>query len=84
MANVSLPHLTPVYVSDLLAQGLVEVGPEDPALKDDYMILVADTAVLKAVKAGSRGPIAPPIERRTLQMSALGRDLWSEASGSTS
>jgi hypothetical protein len=48
------------------------------------MILVADTAVLKAVKAGSRGPIAPPIERRTLQMSALGRDLWSEASGSTS
>jgi hypothetical protein len=84
MANVSLPHLTPVYVSDLLSQGLVEVGPEDPALKDDYMILVADTAVLKAVKAGSRGPIAPPIERRTLQMSALGRDLWSEASGSTS
>jgi hypothetical protein len=81
MANVSLPHLTPVYVSNLLSQGLVEVGPEDVALKDDYMILVADSAVLKAVKSGSRGPIAPPIERRTLQMSALGGDLWSAATG---
>jgi hypothetical protein len=81
MANVSLPHVTPIYVSHLLAQGLVEIGPEDPSLKDDYMILVADAAVLKAVKAGSRGPIAPPIERRTLQLSQLGRDLWAAASG---
>jgi hypothetical protein len=80
MANVSLPHLTPLYVSHLVSEGVVEVGPEDPSLKDDYMILVADKAVLKAVKAGSRGPIAPPIERRTLRMSALGKDLWSAAS----
>jgi hypothetical protein len=81
MANVSLPPLTPVYVSHLLSEGLVELGPEDAALKDDYQILVADSAVLKAVKAGSRGPIAPPVERRTLRMSALGNDLWSAATG---
>jgi hypothetical protein len=81
MANISVPHLTPIYVSDLLAQGLVEVGPEDPSLKDDYMILVADPAVLKAVKAGSRGPITPPVERRTLRLSHLGKDLWASAGG---
>jgi len=82
-ANVSLPQLTPVYVSHLLAQGLVEIGPENSSLKDDYMILVADTAVLRAVKAGSRGPIAPPVERRTLRLSTLGHDLWAAAGGAS-
>jgi hypothetical protein len=81
MANVTLPHLTPIYVSNLLSWGLVEVGPEDPALKDDYMILMADTAVLKAVKAGSFGPIAPRVERFTLRISALGQELWDAATG---
>ncbi len=81
MANVTLPHLTPIYVSNLLSWGLVEIGPEDAALKDDYLILMADTAVLKAVKAGSLGPIAPRIERLTLRMSPLGHELWDAATG---
>ncbi|HEY7008568.1 MAG TPA: Abi-alpha family protein [Jatrophihabitantaceae bacterium] len=81
LANVSLPQHTPVYVSHLHALGLVEFGPADAALKDDYQILMADPAVLKAVKAGSRGPVPPRMERGTLRMSALGRDLWAAASG---
>lgn len=80
-ANVALPHLTPLYVTRLLSWGVVEIGPEEPELKDDYQILLADSAVLKAVKAGSRGPITPRVERRTLRMSPLGRDLWAAANG---
>ncbi|MFC7506141.1 Abi-alpha family protein, partial [Nocardioides sp. GCM10030258] len=57
MANVSLPHMTPVYVSHLLSLGVVETGPEDPRLKNDYQILGADAAVLRALKAGKRGPM---------------------------
>jgi hypothetical protein len=61
--------------------GVVEIGPEDPALKDDHQILMADSAVRKAVKAGSRGPITPRVEHLTLRMSALGMDLWTAAYG---
>ncbi len=76
MANVSLPHLTPQYVSHLLALGLVQVGGERSALKDEYQILMADSGVLKASKKATRGPIAPRIERHTLRLSPLGRQLW--------
>jgi hypothetical protein len=84
MANLTLPQLTPFYVSHLLARGLVQVGPEDTALKDDYLILMADNAVLKAVKAGSLGPISPRVERLTLEMSPLGAGLWAAATGAAS
>jgi hypothetical protein len=76
MANVSLPHLTPQYVTHLLALGLVQVGPERSALKDEYQILLADSGVMKASKRATRGPIAPRIERHTLRLSPLGRQLW--------
>ena len=56
-AHLALPHLTPMYVSHLLALGLVKSGPEDTTMKDEYEILAADTAVLQAVKNASRGPI---------------------------
>jgi hypothetical protein len=78
---VSLPQLTPLYVAHLLATGLVDIGPEDPAMRDDYMILMADGQVLRALKAASLGPIAPPVERHTLLMSQLGHELWEAASG---
>jgi hypothetical protein len=78
-ANVSVPRLTPVYVGHLLALGLLEVGPEDPALKDDYQILGADSAVLRALQQGRRGLIEARVERATIRLSALGRDLWEAA-----
>ncbi|MFL6173392.1 MAG: Abi-alpha family protein [Marmoricola sp.] len=80
-ANVALPALTPTYVGHLLALGLLETGPEDVALKDEYQILQADTAVLKAIKAGSRGPLPARVERRTVRLSALGQSLWAASMG---
>jgi hypothetical protein len=79
MANVSLPQLTPVYVSHLLSLGLLETGAEDSRLKDDYQILGADSAVLRALKKGKRGPLEAKIERYTIRLSVLGRDLWASA-----
>lgn len=84
MANVSLPHMTPVYVSHLLSLGLVETGPEDPQLKNDYQILGADGAVLRALKAGKRGPMEARVEKHTIRLSAFGRDLWAAATSGES
>jgi hypothetical protein len=79
MANVSLPQMTPVYVSHLLSLGLLETGPEEPGMKDDYQILGADSAVLRALKKGKRGPLEAKVERYTVRLSVLGRDLWAAA-----
>lgn len=78
-ANIGLPHLTPMYVTHLLALGLVELGPEDVSLKEEYEILGADNAVLRAVRTASRGPIPAGIDRQTLLLSELGRELWRAA-----
>ncbi|MGN6162725.1 MAG: Abi-alpha family protein [Marmoricola sp.] len=79
-ANLALSAQTPTYVSHLLTLGLVEIGPEDPALKVEYEILCADTAVLKALKEASRGPVPARVERQTLRLSGLGLALWAAAS----
>lgn len=82
-ANVALPRLTPTYVGHLLALGLVEIGPEDDALKDEYQILLAETEVLAAIRAGSRGPVPARVVRRTLSLSPLGHALWEACTGET-
>jgi len=83
-ANLALPHLTPTYVSHLLSLGLLESGPEDQSLKADYEILAADTAVLRAIKKASRGPLPARVEKYTLRLSGLGLELWSAASNARS
>jgi len=80
-ANVALPHLTPTYVGHLIALGLFETGPEDDTLKDEYQILLADSAVLKATRQGSVGPLPARVERRTVRLSALGLALWAASMG---
>jgi hypothetical protein len=80
-ANLGLPQLTPTYVSHLLSMGLLETGPEDPTLKDEYEILAADITVLKAIKQAARGPIPARIDRYTLRLSGLGIELWSATMG---
>jgi hypothetical protein len=83
-AHLALPHLTPMYVSHLLSLGLVESGPEDTAMKDEYEILAADTGVLRAIKNASRGPIPARVERYTLRLSGLGLELWAAANSNRS
>ena len=80
-ANLALPGLTPMYVSHLLSLGLVESGPEDSSMKDEYEILAADIAVLHAIKEAGRGPIPARVEKYTLRLSGLGLELWAAANG---
>jgi len=80
-ANLALPQMTATYVSHLLTLGLVERGPEDPAMKQDYEILMAESYVLKAIKAASRGPLPARIDKRTVRVTTLGRGLWEAATG---
>lgn len=75
-ANVALPAMVPTYVSHLLSLGLVDIGPEDPDLKDDYEVLMAETAVLDAIKNASRGPLTAKVDKFTLTLSSLGKSLW--------
>jgi hypothetical protein len=77
-ANLALPEMVPTYVSHLLSLGLVEITPEDPDLKDDYEILMAETTVLRAIKSASRGPLAAKIDKLTLRLSGMGHALWAE------
>ena len=78
-ANVALPNMVPQYVGHLLSLGLVEIGPEDPAKKADYEILMAEPMVLRAIKGASRGPLTARVEKQTLGLSGLGRGLWEAA-----
>jgi Abortive infection alpha len=80
-ANVALPAMVPAYVSHLLSLGLVETGPEDPDLKDDYEVLMAESAVLRAIKSASRGPLAAKVDKLTLSLSGLGQALWAATMG---
>ena len=75
-ANVALPEMVPSYVSHLLSLGLVEIGPEDPDLKDDYEILMAEPLILRSIENASRGPLPAKVEKLTLTLSPLGRALW--------
>ena len=79
MANVALPRMTPKYVTHLLALGLVQTGPEDSSLKTEYEVLLAETIVLDAIKAGSKGPLPAKVEKLTLTLSELGHALWAAA-----
>lgn len=80
-ANVALPQMVPQYVSHLLSLGLVEAGPEDPALATEYEVLMAETAVLAAIKSASRGPLAAKVDKSTLSLSSLGASLWAASTG---
>ncbi|MDG4667744.1 Abi-alpha family protein [Mycobacterium sp. 236(2023)] len=78
-ANVALPHMVSQYVSHLRSLGLVEIGPEDPDLGTEYEVLLAETAVLAAIKSATRGPVPAKVEKFTLSLSPLGKALWQAA-----
>ena len=81
-AAVTVPELTSAYIRRLLTLGLVEIGPEDHSLREQYEILVADATVRDAIEsAGGRGPRRPKISRHTLRISPLGSELWQTVGG---
>jgi hypothetical protein len=79
-AGVAVPQLTSYYVSRLLALGLVEIGPEDDRLTDDYRALLGEPAVLAAMSRARETGATPRVLRHTLALSALGHELCVEPS----
>ena len=75
-ANLGLPGMVPTYVGHLLSLGLLETGPEDPDLKMDYEVLMAESMVLQAIKSASRGPLTAKVDKLTLRLSGLGQSFW--------
>ena len=78
-AGVALPEYVHLYVSHLRRAGLVESGPEDPSLKDEYDILLTEPNLLATIASVGKGPLGARIIRRTVRISDLGRELWETA-----
>jgi len=78
-AGVALPDRVHLYVSHLRRLGLVEAGPEDHSLKDEYDILLTEPGLRAMIAAMGKGPRGARIIRRTVRMSDLGRELWEAA-----
>jgi hypothetical protein len=78
-AGVVLPERVPTYVSHLRNLDLVSFGPEDPSLREEYDILLTDSAVLKARSLAGRMRRVR-IQRATLRVSDLGAAVWAECS----
>jgi hypothetical protein len=71
-AGVTLPEMTPLYVSRLLAAGVAEAGDEDPDLATQYDILLTENHVRAAEEQAKRVKHL----RHTLRMSAYGTRFW--------
>jgi hypothetical protein len=78
-AGVALPDRVHLYVSHLLRLGLVEAGPEDHSLKDEYDILLTEPSLRAMIAAMGKGRRGARIIRRTVRISDLGRELWEAA-----
>lgn len=75
-AALTLPSMTPAYVTHLRQLGLVDTGPEDVDDKQGYEMLLADREVRAALKEGELSKLPARTLRRTLVLSDLGRELW--------
>ena len=56
-AGVALPEYVHLYVSHLRRLGLVEPGPEDQSLKDEYDILLTEPKLRATIASIGNGPL---------------------------
>lgn len=75
-AGVALVRRTPLYVTRLLASGLVAATPERSERAEEYEVLLAEPDVLDAIRRAGRGPVGPRLRRGGLVLSELGQQLW--------
>lgn len=80
-AALTLPRLTPAYITHLRQLGLVEHGPADPGIEKDYELLLADRDVRAALAQGKLSKFPARVIRRTLRLSPRGRELWEATRG---
>jgi hypothetical protein len=71
-AGVTLPELTPLYVSRLLDAGIAETGDEDPSLATQYDILLTEDHVRAAEQQAKR----PKHLRHTVRLAPFGDRFW--------
>ena len=80
LAGIRSKDLVRQYVAHLIELGLVEVGPEETGLEVEYQLLEASQEVREAeVQIELRRLSKIRVERRSLRLSALGRELWDGA-----
>lgn len=72
-AGVALLEHTPAYLSRLRGHGLVRATDEREGHDQEYEILLAEPAVLRAVKAGKHAGRGPAVRRYGVELSALGQ-----------
>jgi abortive infection alpha-like protein len=76
-AGVQVPEAVNTYVGHLRALGLAEEGPADDSLAVQYDILLGEPGVRHPDdEAHDVGRLGTRVIRRTLRISALGRELW--------
>lgn len=79
-AGVSLTEYVPLYLTRLASLGLVAIGPEGPASMDaEYEMLLVDDSVNIAQAKARRGIRGARILKRTVAITALGREIWEAA-----
>lgn len=76
-AGVAVPADAPTYLGRLQAFGLVEFGPEPDDAETAYKLLAEDPAVAAArARTESSRLGSPRIVRKTVALSAFGREFW--------
>jgi hypothetical protein len=77
VAGVHLNSAVPVYVTHLFVLGLVQEGPQDDTLSDQYALLGSEDYARQAESEAKESTLLGTKEiRRTLQISPLGAELW--------
>ncbi len=77
-AGVQWNDVTAVYVGQLRALGLVDVGPEDLSRRVQYEMLETEQVVRDGIARLQKGGLKGHIVRRVLMLSALGRAFWED------
>jgi hypothetical protein len=76
VAGIHQQNAISVYVGHLRLLGLVDEGPREEALSDQYALLRNELYVQRAIEQSRLGPRGVTETRRTLRISPLGSDLW--------
>ena len=77
VAGVHLNSAVPVYVTHMRDLGLVEEGPQDDTLSDQYALLGSEDYARRAESEGQdSNRLGTKVIRRTLHISPLGAELW--------
>jgi hypothetical protein len=73
--------MVPTYVANLLQLGLVEIGPQTDESEQGYEVLMAEPSVQRAIADTQEARYSARVERLSLRLSGLGRELWVTAMG---